>query len=81
MFDRNTSFKTIRGFVEGRYVDLIENPEAFTGYAGPSANRVWKAIYVENCFNYAPELSNPDGLSSNAVCTEKKFFYRLLSGT
>lgn len=26
------------------------NPERFTGYAGPSAHRVWKAIYEENCF-------------------------------
>lgn len=26
------------------------NPEQFTGYAGPSANRVWRAIYEENCF-------------------------------
>lgn len=34
------------------YVDLVENPERFTGYAGPSANRVWKAIYQENCFAY-----------------------------
>lgn len=36
---------------EGVYVDLIKNPERFTGYAGPSANRVWKSIYEENCFN------------------------------
>ncbi|EPQ29383.1 uncharacterized protein PFL1_03138 [Pseudozyma flocculosa PF-1] len=32
------------------YVDLLKNPERFTGYAGPSANRVWKSIYEENCF-------------------------------
>ncbi|CBQ72419.1 related to endoplasmic oxidoreductin 1 precursor [Sporisorium reilianum SRZ2] len=36
---------------EGVYVDLLKNPERFTGYAGPSANRVWKSIYEENCFN------------------------------
>lgn len=33
-----------------RYVDLLLNPERYTGYAGPSAHRVWKAIYEENCF-------------------------------
>lgn len=33
------------------YVDLLANPERFTGYAGPSASRVWKAIYEENCFD------------------------------
>ncbi|KIS70147.1 ER oxidoreductin [Mycosarcoma maydis] len=36
---------------QGVYVDLLKNPERFTGYAGPSANRVWKSIYEENCFN------------------------------
>jgi ERO1-like protein beta len=35
---------------EGEYVDLSLNPERFTGYAGVSAHRVWKAIYEENCF-------------------------------
>ncbi|GAA6002909.1 ER oxidoreductin [Rhodotorula paludigena] len=39
---------------EGVYVDLLENPERFTGYAGPSSSRVWKAIYEENCFTPVP---------------------------
>ena len=32
------------------YVDLSLNPERYTGYAGPSAERIWKAVYQENCF-------------------------------
>ena len=32
------------------FVDLMKNPERFTGYAGASANRVWRSIYEENCF-------------------------------
>lgn len=32
------------------YVDLLRNPERFTGYAGFSAQRVWNNIYKENCF-------------------------------
>eukprot|EP00796_Vickermania_ingenoplastis_P007558 gene7559-5331_t len=32
------------------YVDLIQNPEGNTGYSGPLAANVWKAIYQENCF-------------------------------
>ena len=32
------------------YVDLLINPERFTGYAGFSAQRVWNNIYKENCF-------------------------------
>lgn len=41
---------------EGVYVDLIENPERFTGYSGPSAAKVWDAIYNENCFNIAQKM-------------------------
>jgi hypothetical protein len=32
------------------YVNLALNPETNTGYSGAEANRVWKAIYTENCF-------------------------------
>lgn len=33
-----------------QYVDLLLNPERYTGYRGHSALRVWDAIYKENCF-------------------------------
>lgn len=39
------------------YVDLTENPERFTGYAGPSAARVWKAVYEENCFDIVHRMT------------------------
>ena len=32
------------------FIDLLQNEEKFTGYAGPSANRVWTKIYNELCF-------------------------------
>ena len=53
--------------IEGEYIDLIENPEKFTGYSGPSAHRIWGAIYDENCFGIS-ELnilshSNPEPVS------------------
>ncbi|KAF8931254.1 hypothetical protein BGZ47_000159 [Haplosporangium gracile] len=41
---------------EGVYVNLMENPERFTGYSGPSAAKVWDAIYNENCFNIAQKM-------------------------
>ncbi|KAL2862052.1 ERO1-domain-containing protein [Aspergillus pseudodeflectus] len=42
---------------KGDYVSLVDNPERFTGYAGPGANQVWDAIYRENCFlKPVPEL-------------------------
>lgn len=33
-----------------QYVDLLLNPERFTGYKGESAQRIWRTIYEENCF-------------------------------
>ena len=54
----------------GVYVNLLENPERFTGYAGPPAHRVWKAIKEENCF----------GSGIEEMCLEKRIFYRLMSG-
>eukprot|EP00029_Vermamoeba_vermiformis_P008681 TRINITY_DN4132_c0_g1_i1.p1 TRINITY_DN4132_c0_g1~~TRINITY_DN4132_c0_g1_i1.p1 ORF type:complete len:495 (+),score=70.30 TRINITY_DN4132_c0_g1_i1:117-1601(+) len=50
------------------YIDLLKNPERFTGYAGVPATRIWKAIYEENCFE--------DG----DKCMEKRVFFRLISG-
>lgn len=32
------------------YVNLLLNPERYTGYAGASPNRIWNSIYEENCF-------------------------------
>jgi hypothetical protein len=52
----------------GVYVNLLQNPERYTGYAGPSAQRVWHAIQQENCFG---------GLSD--TCLEKRIFFRLTS--
>ncbi|KOS14257.1 endoplasmic oxidoreductin 1 precursor [Malassezia pachydermatis] len=52
-FSENTNFCQLDGEDAGDeaiYVDLMKNPERFTGYAGTSANRVWRSIYDENCF-------------------------------
>ncbi len=37
---------------DGSYIDLVLNPERFTGYSGHSPHRIWSAIYEENCFRY-----------------------------
>ncbi|XP_029281950.1 ERO1-like protein beta isoform X4 [Cottoperca gobio] len=79
---------------DSEYVDLLLNPERFTGYKGPSAWRVWNSIYEENCFKprsvYRP--LNPLALSRGdddgegfykwleGLCLEKRVFYRLISG-
>lgn len=49
----------------GVYVNLLQNPEQFTGYAGPSAAKVWQSIQHENCFGGVDD-----------ICVEKRVFYR-----
>ncbi|CBH13528.1 endoplasmic reticulum oxidoreductin, putative [Trypanosoma brucei gambiense DAL972] len=60
---------------DATYVDLLQNPEANTGYSGPKAARVWQAVY-DNC--------NIDGLPSNDTAgvenREKALLRQLLSG-
>lgn len=68
---------------EGDYVDLTVNPERFTGYVGPSAHRVWRSIYEENCFgishNDAPTLLSSDE-EETKTCLEQKVYYKIISG-
>uniref|UniRef100_A0A3B5AYS7 Endoplasmic reticulum oxidoreductase 1 beta n=1 Tax=Stegastes partitus TaxID=144197 RepID=A0A3B5AYS7_9TELE len=75
---------------DAEYVDLLLNPERFTGYKGPSAWRVWNSIYEENCFKprsvYRPlnplAPSRGEGFYNwlEGLCLEKRVFYRLISG-
>uniref|UniRef100_A0A3P8UIH1 Endoplasmic reticulum oxidoreductase 1 beta n=1 Tax=Cynoglossus semilaevis TaxID=244447 RepID=A0A3P8UIH1_CYNSE len=75
---------------DAEYVDLLPNPERFTGYKGPSAWRVWNSIYEENCFKprsvYRPlnplAPSRGEGFYQwlEGLCLEKRVFYRLISG-
>ena len=69
-----------RASAKGEYVSLVDNPERYTGYAGPGARQVWDAIYRENCFSKhdsqnrseQSSVANPlpfggSGLSSNPL--------------
>ncbi|RLN54346.1 hypothetical protein BBJ29_002077 [Phytophthora kernoviae] len=56
------------------YINLLENPERYTGYSGVQAERIWRAIYDENCFT-PPEESAVD-----SMCLEERVYYRLVSG-
>ncbi|EDQ90965.1 uncharacterized protein MONBRDRAFT_31634 [Monosiga brevicollis MX1] len=76
------------------YVNLVDNPERFTGYSGRSPAQIWKAIYGENCFHLYSHLDNPhlfdrpDDASAKfltskvvaGMCMEKRVFYRIVSG-
>ncbi|KAK9502276.1 hypothetical protein O3M35_011075 [Rhynocoris fuscipes] len=66
---------------DAQYVDLLLNPERYTGYKGPSAHRIWRSIYMENCFrpkNIFAEYIPSSKL--NGLCLEKRVFYRVVSG-
>lgn len=70
------------------YVDLLLNPERYTGYRGKSAQRIWESIYLENCFkSQSPIKSKKSSFqaligtaSLNDVCLEERVFYRMISG-
>lgn len=83
--DRTLDSKAFRGWMEVdnpwthddetdndemTYVNLLLNPERYTGYSGPSARRIWDEIYSENCPKYA----------FGEMCQEKKVLYKLISG-
>jgi hypothetical protein len=86
------TIKVYESDVDGEYINLLKNPERYSGYAGPSAARVWSAIYNENCFSPsggpAPKSvrnDTQDRLSSKFspkedTCHEKQVFYKIVSG-
>lgn len=67
-------------FQAGSFVNLLKNPERFTGYSGDSATKVWKAIYEENCFDSQEQYHMHHHDFSHAGCKEKRIFYKLISG-
>ncbi|XP_073280766.1 endoplasmic reticulum oxidoreductin-1-like [Primulina huaijiensis] len=83
--DRTLDTKAFRGWIEVdnpwthddetdnremTYVNLLLNPERYTGYTGESARRIWNAIYSENCPKY----------TSGEICPERSVLYKLISG-
>jgi ERO1-like protein alpha len=70
--------------VDLEYIDLSINHERYTGYTGPSTQRIWSAIYNENCF-FLPDSKifydlRQKRLNADKMCLEGRTFYRLISG-
>ncbi|XP_014897300.1 ERO1-like protein alpha [Poecilia latipinna] len=80
---------------DSQYVDLLLNPERYTGYKGPEAWQIWNSIYEENCFKpfTVKRPLTPSSFQSSSgsealtfyswlegQCVEKRAFYRLISG-
>ncbi|KAF9510641.1 hypothetical protein BS47DRAFT_1377414 [Hydnum rufescens UP504] len=94
-YHRDADFCFLDDEEEGEFVDLTENPEGFTGYAGPSAHRVWNSIYEENCFgvseasiaaiarsryDQSPTTALQLEAQSSDDCVEKRVYYKIISG-
>eukprot|EP00079_Xenopus_tropicalis_P028803 XP_012823814.1 PREDICTED: ERO1-like protein alpha isoform X1 [Xenopus tropicalis] len=75
---------------DAEYVDLLKNPERYTGYKGADTWRIWNSIYEENCFKPKAVQRPLNPLTStrgkvfynwlDGLCVEKRAFYRLISG-
>lgn len=59
-------------------VDLRENPERYTGYAGTSAARVWDEIHNRNCFQL--QDGTQSGGTDCAVSAAQRIYNRLIGG-
>ena len=57
-------------------VDLRKNPEQYTGYTGRSAEKVWKAVHEENCFQR--EEDDSDGTCS--LSADQRIYNRVIGG-
>eukprot|EP01086_Lenisia_limosa_P011854 TRINITY_DN3863_c0_g1_i1.p1 TRINITY_DN3863_c0_g1~~TRINITY_DN3863_c0_g1_i1.p1 ORF type:complete len:451 (-),score=82.55 TRINITY_DN3863_c0_g1_i1:7-1359(-) len=56
---------------EMSYINLLENPEKYTGYSGYNSSRIWAEIYKHNCFQSG---------RVEEMCFEERVFFRLVSG-
>ncbi|KAJ1966027.1 endoplasmic oxidoreductin-1 [Dipsacomyces acuminosporus] len=59
--DKDFAIVNDETYGEGIWLDLIKNPERFTGYAGAGANAIWMSIYQHNCFGVPPYLQDTAG--------------------
>ena len=60
------------------YVDLVDNPEQYTGYsAAAGASRIWDELHTHNSF---AEHGADDARHAAPMAVEQRLFARLLSG-
>jgi hypothetical protein len=75
--DAQDNFCVINGEDTGaEYVDLLLNPERYTGYKGKSAHRIWNSIYLENCFRYV-DLPKRDTVSRQSAKEKNMQFFHI----
>jgi len=80
----NNQDDTISSSSTAQVVDLILNPEGYTGYVGPSAEKVWSEIHSINCFQplslseYVEKDNNND--KNCLLSSEQRVYNRFISG-
>ena len=69
--------------VEYTYVNLLRNPERYTGYKGEHANRIWRTIYDQKCFANVSETTEAGDYEAGdleAGESTNRIFFRIISG-
>ncbi|OEU19359.1 endoplasmic reticulum oxidoreductin 1, partial [Fragilariopsis cylindrus CCMP1102] len=72
-WQQSSSSSPEEAFDNNNVVDLRLNPEGYTGYTGPSAEKVWSAIHLTNYDN------DDDDMSCN-LSSEQRLYNRFISG-
>ncbi|KAF0992664.1 hypothetical protein HZS_2155, partial [Henneguya salminicola] len=76
--DKSIDFIQIKDYLEdSQYVDLVKNPERYTGYAGQGSAKIWRSIFQENCLTSKQKIINGN---SSETCLEFQIISRILSG-
>jgi len=76
------------GSTTAQVVDLRLNPEGYTGYTGPSAEKVWSAIHSTNCYQHtqaagADDVTTARDDDDDEYCdlySEQRLYNRFISG-
>jgi len=84
--DDNTGASS--GSSSAQVVDLLKNPEGYTGYTGPSAEKVWSAIHSQNCFQKPNDEEQGQSESDEekegdlycSLSPEQRLYNRFISG-
>ncbi len=82
-FLMDDSVSPVESTSRAEVVDLLKNPEGYTGYSGPSAEKVWSAIHSQNCFQQSNKSGDNDSDSDDLYCSlspEQRLYNRFISG-
>lgn len=80
---RDSGETTLASTSGAQVVDLLKNPEGYTGYSGPSAEKVWSAIHSQNCFQKSTPGKSGTGDDKDTHCSlssEQRLYNRFISG-